>query len=99
MQPTGWIGAILASRSSKKAILIYQCDTFQPAADGPAASWLRGPHRFHHRGNTPFLRAALIRQRASGNMICSSCSSRVFTIACRVHRAGAGPVRVARVSS
>jgi hypothetical protein len=27
LQPTGWIGAILASRSSKKAIPIYQFDT------------------------------------------------------------------------
>jgi hypothetical protein len=29
---TGWIGAILASGSGKKVFPIYQCDTFQPAA-------------------------------------------------------------------
>ena len=32
VEPTGWIGAILAPRSSKKAFPMYQCRTFQPAA-------------------------------------------------------------------
>jgi hypothetical protein len=36
MQPTCWIEAILASRSSKKAFLIYRTRTFQPAADARA---------------------------------------------------------------
>src|SRR3954447_710328 len=32
VEPTGWIEAILAPRSSKKAFPMYQCRTFQPAA-------------------------------------------------------------------
>ncbi len=35
VQPTGWIGAILAAGSSKHAFLIYECRTYQPAADAP----------------------------------------------------------------
>jgi hypothetical protein len=36
VQPTGWIGAILASRCDKNAVPIYRCDPFQPAADAQA---------------------------------------------------------------
>jgi len=36
VQPTGWIGVILASRSSKKAVPIYRRRFFQPAADAQA---------------------------------------------------------------
>jgi hypothetical protein len=36
VQPTGWIGAILASRCDKKIFSIYQCCSFQPAADAQA---------------------------------------------------------------
>jgi hypothetical protein len=38
MQPTGWIGAILASRSSNNVFSIYYCGPFQPPADGQAVS-------------------------------------------------------------
>jgi hypothetical protein len=33
VEPTGWIGAILASGSSKNAFPIYHCGSFQPAAN------------------------------------------------------------------
>ena len=36
MHPTGWIGAILASRSNKTGFSIYQCGSFQPAGDAQA---------------------------------------------------------------
>jgi hypothetical protein len=33
VQPTGWIGAILASKNGETAFPLYECCTFQPAAD------------------------------------------------------------------
>jgi hypothetical protein len=38
VQPTGWIGLILASRSGTKAFPIYQCGSFQRAADAQAVA-------------------------------------------------------------
>jgi len=38
VQPTGWIGAILASGSRKKAFPVYVCRSFQPAADTQAVT-------------------------------------------------------------
>jgi hypothetical protein len=36
VQPTGWIGTILASGSNKTPFPIYEYRTFQPAADAQA---------------------------------------------------------------
>ena len=42
MQPTGWIGAILASRCRKKALSIYHYRSLQPAADAQGVGWPAG---------------------------------------------------------
>lgn len=56
VQPTGWIGAILASGSSKTAFPIYECRIFQPAADAQAVRPLcDGVHRLYNHFETESL--------------------------------------------
>jgi len=52
LQRSGWIGAFLTSKRSKKALSIYQGDPFQPLAERQTVRWLRFAHV--HRPHAPY---------------------------------------------